>query len=300
MSVMDTNLEDLACFVQVVDSGGFTAAGRVRARSTKQISRQVARLEDQLGGRLLTRTTRAVGLTDLGRRFYPHAIAILAELERAGAVLAGRDALVGELRVCLPTLIAVAGLGSALRALRAAHPALSLQITLTDQPLDLVAEGLDLQVMAARPTQTTMVLRRMRTLALPLAAHQSYLAARGAPERPEDLAHHECLLFVSDLPQVTWSVVDAAGRSVSVPVSGALKSGSSGVLFAALREGLGIGICGAAYLAGDGARDGLVRVLDGWTFEPLPLYAVFPRSNRSSALIAPFLDALTTALETWL
>lgn len=301
MSVLDIRLDDLACFVQVVDSGGFSAAARARGASTKQISRQVARLEADLGARLLTRTTRAVGTTAQGRQFYARATRILEQVDDAETVFAPTRALSGELRVCVPTLANAAGLPAALRALRTLHPALSVQLTLTDQPRDLVAEGFDLQVTTARPTQTTLVVRRLLTMALPIAASAAYLATRAPPSTPADLSGHECLLFVSAQPRTSWTLVhEATGAAETVPVAGSLRSDSSELLYAALHEGLGVGVCGRGYLRGAGVARGLSRVLDGWHFEPMPLYAVFPRSNRRSPLVDAFLEQLVATLGGWL
>ena len=291
------NLEDVEAFVQVVESHGFTAAGRVLARTTKQVSRQVHRLEEELGVSLLTRSTRAVAPTDAGRRFYVHAKRIIE-----AAVSAVRDvhpdnrALYGHLRVALPTLSATTGLPQALRSFREQYPGVSIELRLTDQALDVVADGLDLQLTTARPSQGTLVMRRLFTMSAPLVAHQRYIERFGMPDHPQGLADHECLRFTAELPQETWSLVHDSGATVSVPVSGRLQSSSSEVLFGALHEGLGIGVCGPGYLAGEGARRGLVRVLEGWAFEPLPMYAVFPPANRDSRLVEAFLEVMLDML----
>lgn len=299
MSDLDLNLDDLAAFVQVVESGGFTAAARVLDRSTKQVSRQVRRLEAHVDVRLLNRTTRAVSLTDPGERFYAHALRILDDVRAAQAELRSDDGrLEGRLRVVLPTIVAVAGLSSWLAALRDRHPGLALEVRLADHPIDLVAEGLDLQVTSGVPTQTSVLARRAFTVALPLAAHESYLATHPAPATPEQLANHECLLFVADRPQHTWPLVDAKGTTQTIQVSGSLQSSSSEVLFSALVAGLGIGICGSAWLS-SGEHPGLVRVLPDWTFAPMPLYVVVPPANRRSALVEAFLDVIIDGLRRW-
>ena len=301
VSAIDMNLDDLTSFVQVVHSGGFTAAARVRGRSTKHVSRQVARLEGHLGHALLARTTRAVGLTEMGRKFYVHAVRIIDEVHAAGETLTGDQALRGELRVCAPTIATVIGLAGALRSFHEAHPHVLVQIKLTDRPRELIAEGYDLQVISAQPTQSTMVVRRLLTLDMPLAAHERYLERWGAPRRPEDLGRHQCLRFVSDIPQATWSIVhERKQATASVRVSGPLTSDNSALLYLALEEGMGVGVCGKRFLDRAGASRGLVRVLDGWRFEPMPLYAVFPPVNRKSALIDAFLEHLTGVLRQWL
>ncbi|MEO0605440.1 MAG: LysR substrate-binding domain-containing protein [Myxococcota bacterium] len=297
MPDLDLNLDDLGAFVQVVESGGFTAAGRVLDRSTKQMSRQVRRLEDQVGVRLLHRTTRAVSLTEAGERFLGHALRILDEVRRARNDLEEREGeLRGRLRVALPTLASVMGLASWLATLRQRHPGIALDLMLIDRPLDLVAEGYDLQLTSAPPSQTTLLLRRLFTITLPLAAHTRYLADRPGLERPEDLADHDCLRFVSDRPQQTWSLVGPKNEAVTVPVSGSLQSGNSEVLFAGLRAGVGIGVCAPAVLDSDAYPD-IVRVLPEWTFEPLPLFASLPRANRHSPLVEAFLAVVLDGLE---
>lgn len=299
MSDLDLNLDDVSAFVQVVESGGFTAAGRVLDRSTKQVSRQVQRLEAQLGVRLLNRTTRAVSPTLAGERFFEHALRILDDVRRAHEDLTEPDGeLRGRLRVALPTLASVAGLSAWLAELRGRHPGITLDLVLVDHPLDLVADGLDLQITSAPPTQTTLLLRRLLTVSLPLAAHERYLVDRSAPERPEDLEHHDCLRFVSNRPQHTWTLVGPEGATVSVPVSGSLQSSSSEALFAGLLGGLGIGVCAPSLLDDDSPAD-LVPVLPGWTFEPLPLYAAFPRANRRSSLVEAFLEVVVDGLKGW-
>ena len=163
-----------------------------------------------------------------------------------------------------------------------------------------MAEGFDLQVTPVRPTQTTLVLRRLFTVKLPLAAHRDYVARRGLPHRPEDLVGHECLRFFLDTPQDVWNLVGPGGEARAVPVGGHLESTSSEVLYGALLAGLGIGVCGRRHLQGDGAGRGLVPVLEGWTFEELPLYAVFPRASRKSRLVEAFLDVAAGGFEAWI
>ena len=300
MAARDLNLGDLAAFVQVVDSGSFTAAGRVLGKPTKQVSRQVRRLEDELGAALLHRTTRSVSATQAGTAFYARARQILDELEQATRELAPASGIQRSLRVAVPTLSVAAGLARWLRDLRAEHPGLSVQVTLTDEPVDLVALGFDLQLVAGAPAQTSFVMRRLLTAALPLAAHRSYVARHGSPERPEHLTDHECLRFLAGSPQAVWPLTHAEHGSVEAPVSGSLQSTASEVLYAALHEGLGIGICGRGYLHGEGRARGLVPVLPGWTMEPIPLFAIRPRTSPRGAVVEAFLTVARQGLLAWM
>jgi len=300
MGELDLGIDDLAVFVQVVDSGGFTAAGRVLERSTKQVSRQVRRLEERVGRRLLNRTTRAISLTDPGQRLYGRALRILEEVAAARADLADVDGVLrGRLRVALPTLASAAGLANWLATLRGQHPGIALEVSLVDRPVDLVAEGFDLQIGSAAPSQGSLLLRRLLTVALPLAAHERYLEGRPSLDHPDQLSEHECLRFVSDQPQRVWHLQGPGGATVSVPVGGSLQSGNSEVLFSALLAGLGVGVCGQGLLDA-GGPEGLRRVLPEWHFESLPIYAVMPRANRRSALVEAFLDVMVDGLRAWI
>ncbi|MEN0065185.1 MAG: LysR family transcriptional regulator [Myxococcota bacterium] len=299
MSDRDMNLDDLAVFVQVVDSGGFSAAGRALGRTTKQVSRQVRRLEDHLELALLHRTTRAVSLTDAGTRFYPHVLRILEDVQAAHEDLRGPTSpLRGRLRVAVPSLTTVAGLAGWLKVLHNRHPELAFDVRIADRPVDVVAEGIDIQISPAPPSQTSVVLKRLVTLGVPLAAHPDYLAIHGTPTQPSDLEHHDCLRFVSDQPQHTWDLMDTHGNEVTVAVRGSIVSSSSEVLYTAMQAGIGIGVCGASILRQP--ENELMQVLPGWTFTPMPLFAVFPRANRKSRLIEAFLDVVMEGFEAWI
>lgn len=298
MSNLDFSVDDLRVFVQVVESGGFTAAGRVLGYSTKQVSRQIQRLESRVGARLLVRTTRSVSATDEGQRFFERCVRIIAELRQAEDELTpGTDELAGSLRVIVPTIAVSAGLGTWLRELRSAHPRLSIQVRASDRLCDLVAEGFDLQISTSRPSQTTFGIKRLFTVRLPLAAHASYLQGRKPPEEPADLIHHECLRFFSDQPQDEWTLMNPDGDIVHAPVQGSILSDNSQVLFNALHDGLGIGVAGLGYLA-EGGHD-LVRILDGWTFEPMPVYATTPPDVRNAPHVAAFADVARRGFEAW-
>jgi DNA-binding transcriptional LysR family regulator len=295
MAIPDIRLEDAEAFAQAVASGSLSAAGRVLGRSTKQIARQVDRLEHALGTTLLHRTTHALSLTADGRRVLA-ATEPLLEAGRAmlAAGAAPGDALAGELRVVVPSLDF--GATAWVRELGARHPALTFRLETSDEPKDLVAEGMDLQITVQRPTQATPLIRRLHVLRSVLAAHPSYVARAGLPQTPEDLAAHECLLWHTSAPQTRWLLLGPDGAQSHVLVRGSFESSSSAVLSSALRDG--IGVCGASWLA---SRDGadLVPVLPGWSFEPTPVYAVIPPANRGSPLVAAFLERAIAGLEAW-
>lgn len=298
MSVFDMSIDDLLVLVQVAERGGFTAAAKVLGRSTKQVSRQVARLEATIGERLLHRTTHAVSTTTTGRRVLDHARAILAVSDAMGAELqdAEASATQRELRVAVPTLDF--GVASWLARLQQQFPRVCFDVTVSDAPLDLARLGLDLQLVVVRPSQTSFVVRRLCTLRAVLAAHRSYLDRHGAPEVPADLEAHRCLLWNASGPQPAWTL-RRGRRSVEIPVTAGVNSQSSGVLLSALREGAGIGVCGRAWLDARKPSERLVRVLPEWEPPSGALFAVFPGPGRRPPVVEAFLALAVESVGSW-
>ena len=291
------HLDDLTTFLQVVDAGGFTAAGRILDKRTKQVSRQIQRLEAEVDVALLHRTTRSISLTEAGHRLYLRAERILAEVREIHRELHPEDTqLAGRLRVVLPSLATVAGLTDWATTLRQRHPGIRLQVQISDQPLDLAAEGADLQIVSMHPSQTTFLVRKVSVVRPVLAAHVRYLERCEPIRTPADLSRHECLVFLSDRPHSTWALEHEDGRETTVAVTGTFQSSGSDVLLSALRGGLGVGACGPSLLA---THPELQPVLPGWSMVPIPMYAVLPRGNRRAPLVEAFLDIAVDGLQNW-
>ncbi len=236
------SIEALRVFTQVVDSGGLSAAGRVLGLSPPLVTRRIARLEADLGVRLLRRTTRSVSVTDEGAAFYRRCRRVLLELEAAEQeALPDPEQVRGRVRAILPTILACAPVMERIRELLDEQPGLSLQLSFSDQPVDLTAGGWDIAIHVGIPPDSSHVQRRLGVVHAQLAATPEYLAAHGIPQTPEDLSAHECLRWISDRPQDTWALVDPEGREVVVPVQGRFESDSSAALGEALYGGLGIG-----------------------------------------------------------
>ncbi|MEL6347329.1 MAG: LysR family transcriptional regulator [Myxococcota bacterium] len=300
MSELDMNLTDLAAFCQVVDSGGFTAAGRVLKERTKQISRRVKRLEDAVGLPLLHRTTRSVSPTESGRRLYIHASRILNAVSDAARSMAAAPGELREtLRVAVPTMTVAAGLAEWSTTLQREHPHLTLAITVRDGPADVVGEGLDLCITSQRPAQSTLLIRRLGTVTVSLAAHVRYIEAYGIPQSAEELVNHRCLLFASEVLQTHWDLIDPQGHLHSVPVRGALHADNSALLFEALHAGAGVGLVPPNLLIEEGEQRGLKPILPGWSFAPLDLYAVSPPARRGSKAVDVFIEMIRTGMRDW-
>ena len=189
-------LDEMVVFARVVDSGGFTAAARALGLTNSAVSRSVARLESQLGARLLNRTTRSISLTELGAEVYPGCVR-LAQTAREVQALAGRYALVpqGRVRVSAPTVFGEVWLAPRLAGFLARWPQVQVDLTLIDRLVDLVDEGQDLALRITRPGAVAqgLVARVLGDMRYVMVATPAYLRRHGTPAEPSQLAGHACI-----------------------------------------------------------------------------------------------------------
>lgn len=289
------DLDELRTFVQVVDSGSMTAAGRVLGQTTNVISRRLGRLEERLGVPLAQRTTRRLQPTEEGRRLYVRARRILDEVATAEAEVRGvAEELTGEIRLSVPTL-AAERLRPVLATFLAAHPSVDLRLFVTDRPSsavlgDIAEQGLDAALLIGPVPPSSLVTRRLSRARSFFAASRTYVAAHGAPTKPGDLSDHECLCYIGERVQTEWVVVDRKGKETVVPVRGRFASSDSRVLADALRDGLGIGFATEAMLE----DELLQRVLpkhEGPTFDVRLGYAASRRGSRRIDALARLLQS---------
>jgi len=187
-------LDGIAAFVRVVDSGSFSAAAGQLKISKSAVSAQVQRLEDRLGVRLLNRTTRRLSVTEAGAAYYRHCARILADAvaaEEAASALQREPR--GTLRVSAPDSFGWMHVAPAVPAFLKRYPDLTIDITLSPAHVDLVDERLDLAIRIGVLEDSPLVVRKLAPSRIVLCASPAYLAERGAPRKPEDLANHNCL-----------------------------------------------------------------------------------------------------------
>jgi DNA-binding transcriptional LysR family regulator len=182
-------------FVTVVDAGGFAAAARALELSPSMVTNHVQALEERLGVRLLNRTTRKVNLTEVGQAYYERCVRILAELEEADHLAeASQSKPRGTLRLhtspAIPPIIA-----PVIAEFVALYPEAFVEIVATARMVDVVEEGFDLAIRAHAMPDSSLIVRRLATYRAVVCGAPSYLAKRGTPERPQDLANHNCIHF---------------------------------------------------------------------------------------------------------
>jgi len=228
--------------MRAVETGSFSAAGRMLRMSPSVVSYRIQLLEDTLGSRLLTRTTRSMALTDSGRVFFEHCREIVEAVERAEAsvALSGAASPRGHLRVTAPLGLGRRVVAPMLGRYRALQPQTDVRLRLSDHLLDLVQEGVDLAIRIARMDDSSFTLRKIADLRRVLCASPAYVSRRGSPEAPQDLIGHDCLLLrFPGSQQFRWTL-EFQGEAITVPIEGPLDVDDGDVLTQWALDGLGI------------------------------------------------------------
>jgi DNA-binding transcriptional LysR family regulator len=282
-------LRSMEVFLAAVDTGSFTAAAQRFGISAVMVGKHVRELEQLLDASLLARTTRRQSLTEIGRQYAEQCRTILASIASAEAVAETMRATPrGDLRVTSPISFGIEWLSPALAEYLRAYPEVSVELNLNDRFVDLVEEGFDVAVRIGVLQDSTMVARPLKPYAMCICASPAYLAERGAPRTPEDLAQHECLEFTGWLPQLRWRLKDQRdGRHV--PRS-RYRANSSPALRRAALAGFGLIMQAEMTLLPDLAAGRLVRVLDDYLPPPRPMQLVYSRDRRATPKLTSFVD----------
>jgi DNA-binding transcriptional LysR family regulator len=284
---------ELQAFVAVVETGSFTAAAERLDAAKSAVSRRVSALEDRLGVQLIRRTTRTLNLTDTGQSFYEHSARILDDLDEAeAAVLQEHGELRGTLRVALPLSFAVRHMSEPVAEFRRIHPRVNFEFDLNDRRVDLLQEGMDLALRIGHLRDSTLIARRLFDVRAVVCASPAYLQKHGTPEKPDDLAEHECLVYSNISDPGRWKYEDAGGARRHVDVNVAMSASSGDFLREVAVQGLGVALQ-PTFIAGERIRSGeLVALLLDYTWPVAPAYAVYPPTRHLSYRVRAFIDFL--------
>lgn len=277
-------------FVATVDRGSFTAAARAFRITPAMVGKHIRALEERLGLRLLTRTTRRQSLTEIGRSYYERCRRILEDVRDAEAgAEAMRVAPKGELRITAPISFGALRLAPALSDYLAAYPEISVDLDLTDEVVDVVKEGFDAAIRVGSLADSALIVRRLEPYRMMICAAPIYLARAGVPETPADLAHHTCLAFTLWRNYGGWSLGRTERPPVKPPVC-RLRSNNALALRAAALQGVGLILQPEVVLADDVAAGRLVQVLPKFLPPPRPMSLLYPRDRRPTSKITTFID----------
>jgi DNA-binding transcriptional LysR family regulator len=292
-------LDNLTLFLRIVQHGSMAAAGREMGLSAASVSERLAALEAHYGTRLLIRTTRALSLTEEGRTLAEGAPGLLAEAEELQARLQkGVAQVVGPIRLSAPSDLGRNRVAQLLDAFVAQHPAVSIDLHLSDGYIDLAAEGIDIAVRYGDLADSSLMVRPLALSARIVCAAPAYLARRGTPETPGDLLTHNCLMmrFRGEVDRL-WPFV-ICGKTGNLALSGDRIANDGAVVRDWCINGHGIARKAEWDIIDDLRVGRLVPLLRGFEVPPLRLQAVYPKGRAQVRRIKLLLDALSTGFAT--
>lgn len=288
-------LSRIRTFIKVVESGSFSAAAR-HVSSISSVTRQIKSLEDELGVRLIQRSTRSLSLTEPGRRFYERVTAIAHDLHNAKSEAQSfQDTVKGVLRVSLRVTAGPTIIVPALPRLLSRYPELRIDVSLSDEQQDLIAANIDVAVWMGHVRDSDIVARRLTPGRRVVCGSPAYFAQHGIPQRPEDLGRHNCVVYSAHSYTNHWGFTKD-GRTQDIEVNGSMRSDNGLVLLSSALAGVGLIVVHDWMVRLPVANGQLVRVLDDYTVNPRPgeaeLFAVYPSSRGMSRKVRVFVDFL--------
>lgn len=290
---MIDHASEMAAFVRVVDSKGFSAASAGLGLTPSAVSKLVTRLETRLGVRLLQRTTRALNLTAEGEVFYAAARRILAEIATLENQISGQGSTPqGLLRVTTSLAFSTHQLTPVLPEFLARYPQVRLELLPTDRVVDMVEEGMDVALRIGRLADTSFMARKIGEDRRLICAAPSYLARHGTPSRPEDLARHDCILSRERAALNRWQFrIDGVIRTIDVTGRLAVDEGELQMQLAL--QGLGIVRLTRLTVAQAVRSGALVPVLGEFSADdPVGIHAVYPHRRHLAPRVTAFVNFL--------
>jgi DNA-binding transcriptional LysR family regulator len=290
-------LEGLRAFAKVVELGSFSDAGRALRLSRSAISKYVGELENELGVQLLTRTTRRVSPTENGLAYFERVLGILAELDAADRSVAQLQATPrGLLRINAPMSFGTLRLGPAIADFMALYPELRIQLTLSDESVDPVQDGLDVTLRIADLESSSLIARKIMPVDRVICASPDYFQSRGMPAHPTDLRDHACLTYGYLSTGNQWKLSGKDGDHWIQP-PWTLCVNNAEVLRDAAIKGRGVALL-PAFIAAAALRDGALHTcLDQYRAPQLALYAIYPPTRHLAVKVRLFIDFLVQRFE---
>lgn len=276
-------------FVCTVETGSFSAAARRLDVGQPAVSKAIAQLEERLQTRLLLRSTRGLTTTEAGQAYYESARRAIAMVDEADGAARGVSAdLVGKLRVCAAVTFARLHVIPHIKRFLDSHPALDIEVMLDDRQIDLLENGIDVALRMGDLGDSSMTARRIATGRRLVVASPAYVAERGAPQVPADLARHEAVVYLSDSGgATTWSFVRDS-TELSVTVNGRVRVNAAEGVRAAVCAGVGVAIASEWMFAPELASGAVERLLPEWSLPTIDLWAVYPSGRLASAKARAF------------
>lgn len=298
---MDNRTGEMQVFLRVVEAGSFSEAARLLRLTPSTVSKLVSRIEARLGVRLIERSTRALSLTAEGQLYYQRSQALLQELDMIEHELSyGAAATGGTVRVNVAVAVGALGLEPILPDFWRAYPNIVVDLSLSDEIVDLYLDRTDIAIRVGALPDSGMVARRIGTARRKIVAAPAYLARQGVPRSIEDLSRHNCLGFNFRRAEPVWPLKES-GRIVDRVVNGSLLANNGETVRRMTLAGVGLGRMGDYHVRADLAAGRLVEVLaDVVEPDEEEMHAVFLGGQRMPQRVRVFLDFVVPRLQEFL
>jgi len=292
------DLSSLRAFVKVVQTGSFTRAADALSTQKAYVSRVVTHLERDLGVRLLERTTRSLSLTEIGREVYERAVSILTAVEDTRrAVQKVQAEPRGTLKLTCGVEFGMIAVSRWIGAYLQRYPSVRVDADLTGRIVDIVHEGFDIAIRVGTLADSTLAARRLGDLTYGVYASPGYLARRGSPDIPDDLARHDVLAFAGGSYQATWTL-HQADQVLRVELQPRLKANNVFAVRDAAIAGLGVAQLPTVVAAPTVQAGELQRILAEWSPPSVPVHAVFASARYLTPKVRAFIDLGVDAMRT--
>lgn len=285
-------LDGIAAFVEVVSSGSFTNAANNSGHSTSYISKEITKLEQRLGVRLLNRTTRSLGLTAEGEAYYQQCSQIVDDAIAAEQLMGGKQSEPqGPLRISCPVSIGLSRLVNVLPKFTEKYPKIELEVDLSDHKVDLISEGFDIVIRASRKLDdSSLISRRFARFPAVSLASPEYLKRNGTPTHPSELADHKTIGYSNIKPSNVIGYTDTDGEHKTVTVNHVMMSNNSSLELAFAVAGQGIVRLPLFCLSNELETGKLVELFTDLPTSYVDLFLVYPTRKHLSSKVRAFID----------
>ncbi|WP_260260451.1 LysR family transcriptional regulator [Vibrio intestinalis] len=283
-------------FLSVIQTGSFSAAATELSSSQATISKKVAALEDKLGVKLLTRTSRKLSLTQAGQEYYNHCVAILQEIDEVEASVRSQvSSPKGQLRIAAPAPLARLLLAPLIGEFLREYPDIEVNLSIEERVIDLVAEGIDIAIRAKKLEDSSLIARPLFSNPLMLVASPDYLKKHGTPKQPKDLKSHSCIVYNFNRSLNNWHFKQNDDW-LSVPVKGGVRSNSGETNLELALTGLGITQL-PIWMMDKYLQSGeLVQVLQDFPSDSVPINIIYPQNRYVPLKVRCFIEFIQEKL----
>ncbi|WP_318435049.1 LysR family transcriptional regulator [Photobacterium leiognathi] len=286
--------DGIALFVQVVKSGGFGAAAQAMGHSNSYVSKEIVKLENRLGVRLLNRTTRSISLTPEGKSYYQECLQLISDAEQAVAhITQSTVAPKGTLKISCPVWFGKHYLKDVFSAYLTRYPDVVIDLDMSDKAIDVIGDGYDLVIRAsAKLDESSLICKRIYSSRICTVASPEYIAKHGRPIHPTELSSHHCFCYSNLKKSNIWDYMDKAGNQTSVDVHQRIRSNNTEMSLALVCNGDGIIRLPEFYIEQQIKTGELILLFEDYVFPMVDVYALYPTRKHLASKVRCFLDLI--------